>query len=175
MFQFTHPGKGATPKARKFNREIQRFNSRTLGRVRPASSSTISSYLTFQFTHPGKGATRWRRGDSQAPAVSIHAPWEGCDCTPITACSKSWEFQFTHPGKGATVPLSLSHVPPWCFNSRTLGRVRPVPKSSEGTTPVFQFTHPGKGATARQLQRVVSPGSFNSRTLGRVRQCWVHK
>ena len=80
MFQFTHPGKGATRPLRtlsgvlyvsihapwegcdrewlKFGVATICFNSRTLGRVR--RERAIRSILTckFQFTHPGKGATR---------------------------------------------------------------------------------------------------------------------
>ena len=57
VFQFTHPGKGAT---------------------KVVSVAAIDH--TFQFTHPGKGATKIRVDllISQE-AVSIHAPWEGCD------------------------------------------------------------------------------------------------
>ena len=34
----------------------------------------------FQFTHPGKGATKLFEGIPGGHQVSIHAPWEGCDC-----------------------------------------------------------------------------------------------
>ena len=82
LFQFTHPGKGATwllPSARcaslSFNsRTLGRvrlttpsaapvangFNSRTLGRVRPPCNILHWKVAEFQFTHPGKGATRSR-------------------------------------------------------------------------------------------------------------------
>ena len=102
MFQFTHPGKGATnrtlPKEEVLRVSIhapwegcdrllltrtrirQSFNSRTLGRVRP-------------ITPPAPWASR---------AVSIHAPWEGCDIIVQRAFIASLLFQFTHPGKGAT-------------------------------------------------------------------------
>ena len=56
MFQFTHPGKGAT-ELDDDEVLVDGFNSRTLGRVRPLIFITISLELTFQFTHPGKGAT----------------------------------------------------------------------------------------------------------------------
>ena len=126
-----------------------RFNSRTLGRVRP---------LLYQIAYSIR--------------VSIHAPWEGCDSV-IVFCQQlcdrfnsrtlgrvrrrrqyiedlSVGFQFTHPGKGATahfVRFSLSsgvsiHAP-WegCDNLSIL----PVAESRP-----FQFTHPGKGATRMQ-------------------------
>ena len=146
VFQFTHPGKGATtchspPLALRYS-----FNSRTLGRVRLPCALVGADEL----------------------GVSIHAPWEGCDqkCQSVKTNHRgfnsrtlgrvrpSWEassvtsdrFQFTHPGKGATaVPLLASLLlgvsihAPWegcdisisvhvtevrSFNSRTLGRVR---------------------------------------------------
>ena len=55
-FQFTHPGRGATPMKMSW-----RF------------------FPEFQFTHPGRGATLndYKRGLNVM--VSIHAPREGCD------------------------------------------------------------------------------------------------
>ena len=81
--------------------------------------------LVFQFTHPGKGATEFS----------------------LYACF-SPRFQFTHPGKGATMQIVYHIQPQKCFNSRTLGRVRPVSTCTQGRATQFQFTHPGKGATA---------------------------
>ena len=101
VFQFTHPGKGAT---------------------KVVSVAAIDH--TFQFTHPGKGATEEERPKEDERNVSIHAPWEGCDAlaSALRACEPcfnsrtlgrvrqeggasgytSFKFQFTHPGKGAT-------------------------------------------------------------------------
>ena len=125
-FQFTHPGKGATPHSVR-RCEIKRFNSRTLGRVRPLSSTAVTISSQFQFTHPGKGATSAGESSlSKAIAVSIHAPWEGCD-------TLSEECVCIYPS----------------FNSRTLGRVRPVEVQLMQANVEFQFTHPGKGATGR--------------------------
>ena len=122
------------------------FNSRTLGRVRRLTLRETIIWVKFQFTHPGKGATYLVR-------YLTTFPW----------------FQFTHPGKGATSPRSPRS--PWtpCFNSRTLGRVRPKRARHRGQAAcfnsrtlgrvrlgrysklsddrMFQFTHPGKGAT----------------------------
>ena len=58
MFQFTHPGKGAT-----------------------CLLLYLAYCLGFQFTHPGKGATLQLRLGFRVVVVSIHAPWEGCDTT----------------------------------------------------------------------------------------------
>ena len=79
MFQFTHPGRGATtytaPRVRKVPVSIHApregcdanvegeaicspcFNSRTPGGVRPPPTALFAPQLRFQFTHPGRGAT----------------------------------------------------------------------------------------------------------------------
>ena len=169
-FQFTHPGKGATP----YNIILQGcisvsihapwegcdssslsssstalcFNSRTLGRVRLGINKPNTNLRKFQFTHPGKGAT-WYQDATTDDIVG---------------------FQFTHPGKGATILIFNNPFHNKSFNSRTLGRVRPtgggeVSPSSRVSIHApwegcdvralylllyddeFQFTHPGKGAT----------------------------
>ena len=61
MFQFTHPGRGATS----------------------ASSEPSKSVIVFQFTHPGRGATQGGRLWHAPIVVSIHAPREGCDGSGI--------------------------------------------------------------------------------------------
>ena len=80
MFQFTHPGKGATE---EFRYSWVAFNR-------------------FQFTHPGKGATALGIKFYSRSEVSIHAPWEGCDAFSLATTESGYTFQFTHPGKGAT-------------------------------------------------------------------------
>ena len=170
MFQFTHPGKGATYtrttedlsgigfNSRTLGRVRRerswicsaipiRFNSRTLGRVRPyaqrASPSTafcfnsrtlgrvrrISilvglSHARFNSRTLGRVRLNTTNLRSLYSVVSIHAPWEGCDYT-----------------------TRLYRSDCRCFNSRTLGRVRPVFGLNKPNTDLFQFTHPGKGAT----------------------------
>ena len=125
LFQFTHPGKGATAVTFSTLACISCFNSRTLGRVRLIVCTSLRPMKRFQFTHPGKGATSTsQRGHYTAgcfnsrtlgrvrPAlssyfgydldVSIHAPWEGCDRMILQILLQTHMFQFTHPGKGAT-------------------------------------------------------------------------
>ncbi len=102
VFQFTHPGKGATPYGKRTTRSSACFNSRTLGRVRLCLL----------------------KPDALGLHVSIHAPWEGCDfiVPPFSILDTRFNsrtlgrvrrldldffqgnvvFQFTHPGKGAT-------------------------------------------------------------------------
>ena len=170
MFQFTHPGKGAT---RYFctssslrdvsihapwegcdalplpsSRSISRFNSRTLGRVRRR--------------HPARGVS--------AEEVSIHAPWEGCD-EDVDFCFNGVQSVSIHaPWEGCDRSRGAAEVATPSFNSRTLGRVRRLRRrradEADGVsihapwegcdarfgvfaleTGLFQFTHPGKGAT----------------------------
>ena len=78
VFQFTHPGRGATVWARLFSISVQ-----------------------FQFTHPGRGATNFVKSTLLRIIVSIHAPREGCDSDELLFVP-ALKFQFTHPGRGAT-------------------------------------------------------------------------
>ena len=123
LFQFTHPGKGATHWPSFVAPYCESFNSRTLGRVRQEDYRNYSINFWFQFTHPGKGATGRRNEADIASTVSIHAPWEGCDRHPgrkLLTCAVSIHA----PWEGCDLPLPLVLMLPMSFNSRTLGRVR---------------------------------------------------
>ena len=89
VFQFTHPGRGATITKRL----------------------VTCHKLLFQFTHPGRGATKPLRTLSGMLYVSIHAPREGCDTPREVSIERRTGFQFTHPGRGATQWLFQSHIP----------------------------------------------------------------
>ena len=124
LFQFTHPGRGATHLlvSQQAERVVSihapregcdvhiwsnaifntSFNSRTPGGVRLAEANICSVITLFQFTHPGRGATKTDR------AHYVIAP----------------RFQFTHPGRGATAVSYYRYFAPSCFNSRTPGGVR---------------------------------------------------
>ena len=123
-FQFTHPGKGATPRASSaFSLDTFQFTHPGKGATALRPSAPIM-YHPFQFTHPGKGATQSWICSCNLVSVSIHAPWEGCDVVrPTKSC-----YLFG-------------------FNSRTLGRVRRKDATDGSVSKEFQFTHPGKGAT----------------------------
>ena len=111
MFQFTHPGKGATEAGlHRPTLCAGSFNSRTLGRVRHDKGVFNGIEAVFQFTHPGKGATVGQPYFHLRVDVSIHAPWEGCDAVVPAIPASGSEFQFTHPGKGATVGVAVSVV-----------------------------------------------------------------
>ena len=101
MFQFTHPGKGATTLFRESSRNDLSFNSRTLGRVRLRLSTFRTSFSSFNsrtlgrvrqiatyknvwrfrvsIHAPWEGCDVARKPESTQEGVSIHAPWEGCD------------------------------------------------------------------------------------------------
>ena len=101
LFQFTHPGRGATRTTKQresdhcgFNSRtpggvrliedwrVARcicFNSRTPGGVRRLANRHYHTPKPFQFTHPGRGATGQAHVSSLPSIVSIHAPREGCD------------------------------------------------------------------------------------------------
>ena len=79
--------------------------------------------------------------------VSIHAPWEGCDDI-LTA-----------------IQTMLS-----CFNSRTLGRVRPDAGLAKKLGISVSIHAPWEGCDGWWHRRGRSLHCFNSRTLGRVRQ-----
>ena len=146
MFQFTHPGRGATPnfapswllrqvsihapregcdsaQGRSAPRR-QRFNSRTPGGVRREGFYRLS--VEYQ--------------------VSIHAPREGCDKCVTSSTYYPPTFQFTHPGRGATSCAYVRSDEP-SFNSRTPGGVRLFESALIANAGKFQFTHPGRGAT----------------------------
>ena len=124
MFQFTHPGKGATRPTSAPRRTIVSFNSRTPGGVR--RSSAISSYFGCGFNSrtPGGVRPKSRKG------LKRYSP-----------------FQFTHPGRGATNFIREHTRKVRRFNSRTPGGVRLLPHLFRNQDKKFQFTHPGRGAT----------------------------
>ena len=101
MFQFTHPGKGATwTKQDDDDVFVVSIHAPWEGCDSTRSIRAIYA-IEFQFTHPGKGATRMY----------------------VNGIFKAM-FQFTHPGKGATKKACTWIISSKSFNSRTLGRVR---------------------------------------------------
>ena len=100
-FQFTHPGRGATYR-RCLHYSIRRsFNSRTPGGVRRFVRSCSDFVKCFNSRTPGGVRLAEPEGGGGGVRVSIHAPREGCDWNEVrTRAIKS------------------------CFNSRTPGGVR---------------------------------------------------
>ena len=150
-FQFTHPGRGATPFGLIFNRskyvsihapregcdsvlDTSRrfpggFNSRTPGGVRQRCNPSALWLLEFQFTHPGRGATPDKPYLIASRGVSIHAPREGCDrLAPPTTLVIS-KVSIHAPREGCDILLLVKQI----------------------LRSMFQFTHPGRGATGRRF------------------------
>ena len=156
LFQFTHPGKGATfgsvssmrwrpvsihapwEGCDSYKREVYpvlpRFNSRTLGRVRLLGPRHLYPCTRFQFTHPGKGATKRIKYSDLSDDVSIHAPWEGCD-------GRRQVQDYRTLG----------------FNSRTLGRVRHLLSFGFSVILVVSIHAPWEGCDRRVVVLVDKP------------------
>ena len=148
MFQFTHPGRGATHlRSSSYDKSVVSIHA-----PREGCDKHYANYSTKQTN------------------VSIHAPREGCDCNcprsgqrtasfnsrtpggvrqfPDQARASWRRFQFTHPGRGATRSLTTDAYRSSAFQFTHPGRgatnvVRPKLLISLR----FQFTHPGRGAT----------------------------
>ena len=135
LFQFTHPGKGAT----------------LVGLC-----GTIDAYVSIHA--PWEGCDNLDTDYYAAIVeVSIHAPWEGCDTALEITEELLTKFQFTHPGKGATGTLQG-----WrergSFQFTHPGKGATDKGTADRYTRIgFQFTHPGKGATvgSRKLLSIV--------------------
>ncbi len=168
MFQFTHPGKGATAQSR-INLNVSKVSIHA-----PWEGCDFGIEIPygrrsgFQFTHPGKGATRYSKlSDDRIKFQFTHpgkgATGSGDDLGDINL------FQFTHPGKGATqLVLSVLSMR-LSFNSRTLGRVRLRAFVLSVPASVVSIHAPWEGCDLPGLFVLSTLLSFNSRTLGRVR------
>ena len=172
MFQFTHPGKGAT---RYFctssslrdvsihapwegcdalplpsSRSISRFNSRTLGRVRRR--------------HPARGVSAeevsihapWEGCDEDVDfcfngvqSVSIHAPWEGCDLPRHRPYDAHRAVSIHAPWEGCDRSRGAAEVATPSFNSRTLGRVRRLRRRRADEADGVSIHAPWEGCDAR--------------------------
>ena len=170
VFQFTHPGRGATTNiylrrpSTKVSIHAPREGCDSCFAPVPHLGNNVSIHA------PREGCDRVLSSEvSNAEKVSIHAPREGCDhewiaynlrhlCfnsrTPggVRLASNRHQrsetpFQFTHPGRGATHDHNALPDPSWSFNSRTPGGVRLRIDALNRTRGRFQFTHPGRGAT----------------------------
>ena len=80
MFQFTHPGRGATL----------------------LHQLLVLQWLTFQFTHPGRGATSSSNDFANVNLRFNSRTPGGVRLEPYELVIIMWWFQFTHPGRGAT-------------------------------------------------------------------------
>ena len=169
LFQFTHPGRGATYNTPSEQRRryvsihapregcdsfplrlsinTSRFNSRTPGGVRPRFNPFRLLAYQFQFTHPGRGATQ----------------------SGLLTDNRDVRFNSRTPGGVRLQEGGHCHSLKLCFNSRTPGGVRLISLPMFCPSCVFQFTHPGRGATMVISKPYPNMSSFNSRTPGGVR------
>ena len=104
LFQFTHPGRGATSKS------YQDIGNKDVSIHAPREgcdllSLRISAMIwTFQFTHPGRGATTFYPSyKSFGNKFQFTHPGRGATEFSLYGCFAP-RFQFTHPGRGATHP-----------------------------------------------------------------------
>ena len=104
LFQFTHPGRGATSTPRYPTHSTTSFNSRTPGGVRRKEVSPIGVFFV----------------------VSIHAPREGCDWGARSDRMSISRFNSRTPGGVRRLRSGLSLAQTRCFNSRTPGGVRQI-------------------------------------------------
>ena len=108
LFQFTHPGKGATTLCQKL-RTHSRVSIHAPWEGCDLRRGHIKADETkFQFTHPGKGATLLMNWKPSLMMFQFTHPGKGA--TQQTAFGRRIYdgFQFTHPGKGATCSSAIS-------------------------------------------------------------------
>ena len=163
LFQFTHPGRGAT---------------------------AASSLLRFQFTHPGRGATGRDFQYRKAPRVSIHAPREGCDAlrgSPLfsSRCFNSRTPGGVRPHYGVDVPSGRGvsiHAPREGCDTTVIDKIHKgsvsIHAPREGCdcvgrvtltlTQCFNSRTPG-GVRLPERAEAIAALCFNSRTPGGVR------
>ena len=84
LFQFTHPGRGATWYFLVPTAKVIQFQFTHPGRGATLATDRPCTYMAFQFTHPGRGATTPWTPTTTNRQVSIHAPREGCDSAMVS-------------------------------------------------------------------------------------------
>ncbi len=78
-FQFTHPGRGATPMLLLWSVCVSSFNSRTPGGVRQERGQAFHQGYRVSIHAPREGCDNTLVVRLLRIVVSIHAPREGCD------------------------------------------------------------------------------------------------
>ena len=127
MFQFTHPGRGATS----------------------TGGTSFGDFLPFQFTHPGRGATGHQSHNEQRSEFQFTHPGRGATVSFVISNCLCLSFNSRTPG-GVRLELSIKGIhTDTSFNSRTPGGVRRAGNQIVNAYLQFQFTHPGRGATAK--------------------------
>ena len=113
-FQFTHPGRGATPPSRRSPAPIGGFNSRTPGGVRRRVVLKPYPFNPVSIHAPREGCDAESSGSILTTTVSIHAPREGCDKTRLLLRQSTLSFNSRTPGGvrhyGVDVPQGRGDV-----------------------------------------------------------------
>ena len=192
LFQFTHPGRGATEIARL----LQEWEVVSIHAPREGCDSRFALISLddsrFQFTHPGRGATSLFTCVSKVFSGFNSRTPGGVRHLIMADVPNILMFQFTHPGRGATNPRETAkvaslvsiHAPrEGCdildlinLSSHALVSIHAPREGCDFSDNydsslelVFQFTHPGRGATPLDALHVEVGRCFNSRTPGGVR------
>ena len=147
MFQFTHPGRGATEEGlHHVQLSVVSIHAPREG-CDCFANSLFMAVSVFQFTHPGRGATpSCIRKSLTSVLFQFTHPGRGATWR-VNKDVGGVKFQFTHPGRGATM------------KNRMFSRLTSV------------SIHAPREGCDRSLR--VSPSrspSFNSRTPGGVRR-----
>ena len=134
MFQFTHPGRGATG----LETEVLKLRMVSIHAPREGCDAALAPPAIpaprFQFTHPGRGATSLS-GTIEVITISFNSRTPG--------------------GVRRTLSGTLKEEP--SFNSRTPGGVRRQRGLQlDNLLKEFQFTHPGRGATSKPYPSISS-------------------
>ena len=123
------------------------FNSRTLGRVRPLLGGVFGYFGQFQFTHPGKGATDVAKGTvgrlygfNSRTLGRVRHDMTAQVFHSLVSIHAPWEGCDERIPREKTPYHSVSIHAPWEGCDKS-------PRSSSLIRRLFQFTHPGKGAT----------------------------
>ena len=145
LFQFTHPGRGATARA----------------------YTSLQGYM-FQFTHPGRGATFTRIKVTHHRRFQFTHPGRGATTRQTDSALHKALFQFTHPGRGATSSGGMV-IPLASFNSRTPGGVRHQRSRLSNVRLTVSIHAPREGCDLALVTLLLVTLSFNSRTPGGVR------
>ena len=172
LFQFTHPGRGATVLRTRGYGALWSFNSRTPGGVRPYSLRRYPKQIRFQFTHPGRGATPKETTVAyKARSFNSRTPG-GVRREERHDSNGTHRFQFTHPGRGATEHILICEV----------GGHVSIHAPREGcdflrltlsSDNLVSIHAPREGCDQSGLLTDNRDVSFNSRTPGGVRPKWV--
>ena len=154
LFQFTHPGRGATLCRYALAVYVSCFNSRTPGGVRLGHTHRHAEDLPVSIHAPREGCDYTHHASALAPGRFNSRTPGGVRLTTSPSSMRLCPFQFTHPGRGATGSKRSG----WfvtMFQFTHPGRGATLEPTQDRLIDLFQFTHPGRGATIEEYP----PGS----------------